>query len=144
MNRDSLLEREEEAWSALVGALEQVPPEQRGVEGVVPAWSAHDIVWHCAYCIAWATDVIERVGRGEPEPDMPEDEAAWDAEMLATGRGKSWDEAFEDLERNRLRIRSSLSALTDPPDLAVQWFIRDTFDHYEEHGAQIRAFLGLA
>jgi hypothetical protein len=144
MNRDTLLEREEQAWTNLARALEQIPPEQRGVEGVVPAWSAHDIVWHCAYCIAWATDVIERVGRGEPEPDMPEDEAAWDAEMLARGREMSWEEAFEDLERQRLQIRSSLSALSDPPDLAVQWFIRDTFDHYEEHGVQIRAFHGLA
>ena len=75
---------------------------------------------------------------------MPEDEAAWDAEVLARGRAKSWDEAFEDLERNRHRIRSSLSALSDPPELAVQWFIRDTFDHYDEHGSQIRAFHGLA
>lgn len=143
MNRDALLQREEEAWTALARALEQVSPDRRGAVGVVPGWSAHDILWHCVACVAWATDVIERVGRGEPEPDMPEDEAAWDAEVLATGRATSWDKAFDDLERNRHRIRSSLSVLDDPSDLAIQWFARDTFDHYDEHGAQIRAFHGL-
>jgi hypothetical protein len=143
MDRDKLLRREEEAWTVLARALERVPPDQRGAVGVVPGWSAHDILWHCAYCVAWASDVIERVGIGEPEPDMPEDEAAWDAEILATGRAKSWDEAFDDLQLNRHRIRSSLSALDDPTDLAVQWFTNDTFDHYDQHGAQIRAFHGL-
>jgi Mycothiol maleylpyruvate isomerase N-terminal domain len=143
LNRDTLLQREGEAWTAFARALEHVPPEQRGAVGVVPGWSAHDILSHCASCVAWASDVIERVGRGEPEPDMPEDEAAWDAEILATGRTKSWDEAFDDLELNRNRIRSSLSVLDDPPELAVKWFTNETFDHYDEHGAQIRAFHGL-
>jgi hypothetical protein len=30
-----------------------------------------------------------------------------------------------------------LDALTDP---AIEWFEDDTFDHYQEHGAQIRDF----
>jgi hypothetical protein len=53
----------------------------------------------------------------------------------------TWDIAFLRLEENRERVRTALSAFSEPPELAVQWFEDDTFDHYDEHGAQVRAFI---
>ncbi len=140
MDRDELLRREDEAWSELVDTMAAVPADRRQIAGAVPGWSIHDLVWHCAYWSAYAADVMERLQRGEPEPEEPQDEAAWDAEILATGRSMGWDETIGRLEQNRERARVALSAFADLPDLAVDWFTDDTFDHYEEHAAQIRAF----
>ena len=140
MDRDEMLRREEESWAGFLQAADATPADRRSVEGVVPGWSTHDLVWHCAYWTAWAGVVLERVMRGEPEPKQPEDEAAWDAEILAEGRAMGWDEAIRRAEENRGRVRSAFAAFDEPPELAVQWFTDDTFDHYEEHAEQIRAF----
>ena len=140
MGREELLKREDEAWLEFVDAFAAVPSDRREVEGVVPGWSVHDLVWHCAYWAGYAGDVIERIQRGEPEPEEREDEEAWDAEILAAGRGMSWGDAILRLEQNRERARVALSALGDLPEVAVDWFTDDTFDHYEEHAAEIRAF----
>jgi hypothetical protein len=142
MTLEELLLREDEAWATLANTFNAVPADRREIEGVVPGWSAHDLVWHCAYWVAWASDVLERLHRGEPEPKQPEDEDAWDAEVLGEGRSMSWDAAFGRLEENRARVREALSAFSEAPELAVQWFTDDTFDHYDEHGAQVRAFIG--
>jgi hypothetical protein len=140
VNREALLEREDEAWLAFAAALDAFPADRRGVEGVVPGWSAHDVVWHCAYWAAYAGDMIEVIGRGQPVPDQREDDDAWEAEILATGRGMSWDEVVARAEQGHDRARAALSAIEDPPDEAVQWFTDDTFGHYDEHAAEIRAF----
>jgi hypothetical protein len=142
MTLEELLLREGEAWATLANTFNAVPADRREIEGVVPGWSAHDLVWHCAYWVAWASDVLERLHRGEPEPKQPEDEDAWDAEVLGEGRSMSWDAAFGRLEENRARVREALSAFSEAPELAVQWFTDDTIDHYDEHGAQVRAFIG--
>jgi hypothetical protein len=137
MDREGSLTREEEAWLEFANALAAVPPQRRDVEGVVPGWSTHDLVWHCAYWADHAADVLERIHGGDPDPedtDLPE------AEILARGRSMSWDEVIRKAEESRERVRAALSAFDDPPELALRWFRDDTFDHYQEHAAQIRAF----
>jgi hypothetical protein len=140
MDREELLKREDEAWHELVDTLAAVPLDRRDVEGVVPGWSPHDLVWHCAYWAAYAGDVLDTLQRGEPEPEETEDRDALDAEILATGRGMSWDEATLRLEQSRERARAALSSFGELPALAVEWFEDDTLKHYEEHAAEIRTF----
>jgi hypothetical protein len=140
MDRDGMLQREEASWMGFREAIDATPAERRTIEGVVPGWSTHDLVWHCAYWTGWASDVLERLLRGEPEPDEPEDDDAWTAEILAEGRAMGWDEAIRRAEGNRSRVRAAMAAFDEPPELAVQWFTDDTFDHYEEHAAEIRVF----
>ena len=140
MDREELLKREDEAWHEFVDAFAAVPLDRRAVEGVVPGWSIHDLVWHCAYWAGYASDVLERIQRGEPEGDDREDDDAWVSEILTAGRGMSWEAVILQAEQNRERARAALSAFGDPPDKAVEWFTDDTFDHYEEHAAEIRAF----
>ena len=140
MDREELLKREDEAWHELVDALAAMPVSRRDIEGVVPGWSTHDLVWHCAYWAAYTSDVLDTLHRGEPEPAEAEDRDALDAEILATGREMNWDDAYLRLEQGRERARASLSAFDELPELAVEWFEDDTLKHYEEHAAEIREF----
>jgi len=137
MNVEELLQREETAWAQLADALAAVPPERREVEGVVPGWSVHDVAWHCVYWAGDAGEVLERILGGEPDPpdsDVP------DEEILATGRGMAWDEVLRHADLGRQRVRAAFSAFDDPPPKAIELFGDETFDHYDEHEAQIRAF----
>lgn len=137
MDRDDLLKREDDAWLEFVDVVAAVPPDRRDVEGVVPGWSVHDLVWHVAFWAGWAGEVLERIHRGEPDPGDPAED---EAEILRAGRGIGWDEAVLHAEQNRERARAALSSFGDLPEVAEEWFTDDTFDHYQEHTAQIRAF----
>jgi hypothetical protein len=137
MDREAMLTREDEAWREFADALASVPTNRREVEGVVPGWSTHDLVWHCAYWANVTGDVLERIRGGDPDPD---DRADPEAEILAQGRGLSWDEVVARAEQGRERARTALSAFDDIPERATTWFVEDTTEHFMEHEAQIRAF----
>jgi len=141
MNTEELLQREDQAWMAFVDAFAAVPEDQRGTEGVVPGWSTHDLVWHCGYWAGYVGDVLERIGRGEPAPEDQDWDAMNDA-VIQDGRGMSWDEIIVESERNRERARAGLQALSTVTDEAFEEFTGETFEHYEEHAAEIRAFTG--
>ena len=137
MDHEELLSRELASWAAFESAFGKVSPDRLEAEGVVPGWSVKDLVWHCAYWANVTGDVLERIRGGDPDPD---DRADPEAEILAQGRGLSWDEVVARAEQGRQRARTALSAFDDIPERAATWFVEDTAEHYEEHQAQIRAF----
>jgi hypothetical protein len=136
-DRDSLLQREDEAWRVLAEACEAVPAERRSTEGVVPGWSTHDMVFHCVFWADDAGDVLERIRDGDAEPNGFDGS---ESEILEAGRALTWDQVVQRAADARSRVRAALTAFDDAPSRAVEWFQDETFDHYEEHAAQIRAF----
>ena len=137
VDREALLKREDDAWLTFADIVGAMPPDRREAQGVVPGWSTHDLVWHCAYWAGYAGEMLERIRAGEQDPDdsdLPEDE------ILAAGRGMKWEEVILRAQQGRERVRTALLGFEDLPQPAIEWFQDDTFDHYEEHGAQIRAF----
>jgi hypothetical protein len=133
----ALLKREDEAWRSFAEEFAAVPAGLRDVEGVVPGWSVHDVIWHCAYWIDYAGQVLERILGGDPDPEDSEES---EAEILAAGRALSWDEIIDRADQGRRRVRAALDSFEQPPEQALEWFEDDTFDHYDEHAAQIHAF----
>jgi hypothetical protein len=139
MDREQLLQREDTAWSAFVDAFATVPEDRRDVEGAVPGWSVKDLVWHCGYWADYVGDYLERITAGQPEP--PDQD--WDQlnkMVIDDGRGMSWDEVIVASELGRDRARSALLAMPDVTDSAASEFTGETFEHYEEHAAEIQAF----
>jgi hypothetical protein len=136
---EELLEREDQAWGALVDAFSAVPEDRRSEPGVVPGWSVHDMVWHCGYWAGYVVDVLERIARGESGDDSLDWEGIND-EVVKEGRAMSWDEVVVGSERNRERVRDALRSLPSLTDEAIEEFRGETFEHYEEHTAEIRAF----
>lgn len=140
MNTEELLQREDQAWTAFVDAFAAVPDDRRDDEGVVPGWSTKDLVWHCGYWAGWVGDALEKIGRGDTLEDQN-----WDAmndAVIVEGRGMAWDEVIVQSEHNRERARAALRALATVTDAALEEFSGETFEHYEEHAAEIRAYIG--
>lgn len=140
MDREEMLGREDEAWRRFAEIVRAVPADRRDVEGVVPGWTVHHLVWHVGYWAGYAADVIERDRAGDTDLE-PADSELEEAEILATGRGMSWDEVVGRAEQGHARVRAAFSSSPNPGDTAVEWFRDDTFDHYDEHTAEISAFV---
>ena len=137
---EELLQKEDAAWSAFVDAFGSVPEDRRSDEGVVPGWSVHDLVWHCGFWAGYVADVLRKIARGEQTEDS-QDWDAFSAVVIQDGRGMSWDEIIVRSEQNRVQCREALEALPTLTDEAVDEFTGETFEHYEEHAAEIRAFI---
>jgi hypothetical protein len=108
---------------------------------VVPGWSVADLVWHCGY---WADDAarrIESIAADTPEPDDPE--ALWQKtndEVAQQSKAMSWDEVVTRSEAARKRIRTVVSSLPEIGPAAESEFSDETFEHYDEHTAEIERF----
>ena len=124
-----------------MAAVARVPQDRRTEPGVVPGWSVADLVWHCGY---WANDAarrIESMVAGKPEADDPE--AVWQKtndEVAEESKAMSWDEVITRSEAARERIRAVLSSLPEIRPAAESEFSDETFDHYDEHTAEIELF----
>jgi hypothetical protein len=140
MKRDDLLKREQAAWLELVATADAVPKDQRNVEGPVPGWSTHDLLWHVAFWADYTGNVLERIHGGDPDP---KEEDTDEDQIVRTGREMTWDQVIDRAEKGRTRVRAALGAFdAEPPQRAVEWVESDTINHYDEHAAQIRAFPG--
>jgi hypothetical protein len=141
MDRRELLNREATSWEALMAAVARVPEDRRAEPGVVPGWSVADLVWHCGYWVDDAARRIEAIAAGTPEADDPE--AVWQKtndEVAAQSKTMSWDEVFTRSEAARDRIRAVLSSLSEIRPAAESEFVDETFEHYDEHAAEIERF----
>lgn len=139
MDRDELLGREDEAWSAFVDAFAAVTEDRRDAPGAVPGWSVKDLVWHCGYWADYVGDLLERMTAGQPAPpDQDWDEV--NRLVMEDGRGMSWDEVVIAAERGRDRAREALIAMPEMSEAAGKEFADETFEHYDEHAAEITAF----
>jgi hypothetical protein len=139
MDREAMLEREQASWEAFVASVQALPDERRDELGVVPGWSAKDLAWHNGYWAGYVGDVLEAIaatGHGLPDQD-------WDGlndQVIVDGRSMSWDEIWSRSEANRARARAALEALPELTDDAVEEFTGETYEHYEEHTAEVLAF----
>jgi hypothetical protein len=145
---EELARKESEAWDAFLGVVSTVPADRRESEGVVPGWSVKDLVWHCAEWARFAGDHLEQMKDGTfVDPFAIGDDAHWDAvsqTMVDEARTMTWEEILAGAEVRRTRARAVWESLPAIDDAAAHWFGEETFDHYDQHAVEIRAFLALA
>jgi hypothetical protein len=141
MERQELLDREASSWEALLAAVARVPTDRRTEAGAVPGWSVADLVWHCGYWVDDAARRIELIAAGTPEPDEPE--SVWQKtndEIAEESKAMAWDDIVSRSEAARVRIRGALASLSEIPPAAESEFVEETFEHYDEHAAEIERF----
>lgn len=136
------------AWDDFQASYEGLSPAQLVIPDVVGHWSVRDILAHVT---TWERESIERlamVRRGEPVPSYEEryrDVDLFNARMTEAKRGLSLVEVQGQLAATHAELWAALEAFPDKEQAAglVQ---ADTWTHYPEHAASIRAWrnkLGL-
>jgi hypothetical protein len=144
MEPEELLARERASWEAFQSEVGRVPVDRRSVDGAVPGWSVKDLVWHCAYWAGFCADRIEARAAGDLSDPWDHDDAHWDAEndrVAQESKAMTWESVESKAGELRERARAALELAND--DDTLRWFAEETFEHYDEHAAEIARFATL-
>ena len=143
-------------WEALLAEVGEARLTEPGVEG---NWSLKDIIAHITYYETWAADNVMAFRRGEPRPQAEYKGLEMDernARIFERSRAKSLAEVLQESRNSFQRSIEAVTGLRDE-DLYDLEFTRasgadwtvfdllegDTFEHYNDHIASVRAWLKL-
>jgi uncharacterized protein (TIGR03083 family) len=148
-NRQRTLRRLEREWQALLEALRSVPDTDLTKAAVVQGWSVRDLIGHIA---AWDREFLKAApvilaGRRPPLYSATYGSLdAFNALIHESLAGTAPDELMAELNAGHQQV---IDAVEGFPDEALRGETRlkrrlrlDTYGHYREHAAQIRAWLG--
>jgi hypothetical protein len=139
--RADLLAREGSGWTDFADLAAGVPVEARDRPELRDGWSATGVLWHVGAWMERAAGKLEEIAAGTWEPE-PVDLDERNARLLAESRDVTWDLAWERLTEARARIRPAFERVPDLDEHARGYFVNDTIEHYEEHGADLRGVGG--
>ncbi len=142
-----MLDRIDSAWRDFEQSYAGLPDAGLLVHGVVDGWSVRDILAHVAVWDAYALTALPGILETGEHPrydyqDEPID--TFNARMTREKRGLSLDEVRAELGETHARLLAYLRSVP-PDDITVNTPFRerlgaDTWDHYPEHAAAIRAW----
>lgn len=135
-----LLVQTERRWQAWVDAVAGIPDE-RLAEPMTGHWTGKDLLGHVAFWEEWVIDECRRILAGEPnsEEDLdPLNQAQVDDHKQASA-------AEQKQYRHEAHARLMAFLATIPEDTpvfprlvkALEW---ETYKHYDEHAAEVRAW----
>jgi hypothetical protein len=139
MERDELLDREEQAWNAFVGEARRVPEHVRGHAGVVPGWSVNDLVFHAGKWAGVGADKLELLRNGE-KAEESDDWQSMNEAWAAQSKSMPYEQAMASAMQERERARRALLAMPAVDHAAESWFKEETTDHYLEHAQEIARY----
>jgi hypothetical protein len=143
-DREELAARERGSWEAFERAVNTVPASRRDEVGVVPGWTVQQLVWHVVGWVKIAAEQLQEMnGDDWAVPYQGEDDSAWQElndQLAVEAAAMSWDQVMIAAEVTRDR---ALEAFANAPDTqaAAEWFAEETFEHYDEHRAEIERWL---
>lgn len=147
MDRETLTEREAEAWTAFRAVVDGIDADRRETPGLnVEGWTVKDVLWHVAH---WWDDLAGtlaamRAGTYVPPPEDDEATDAENAQVLERSKRMTLADVERGVTEARDRMLAAWAALPAVDDAAGQEFVWETIDHYEEHLPGLRAFAGGA
>ncbi len=130
--------RVEASWAKLMDSIEGLPEPRMSEPGVAGDWSVKDVLGHVAYWEGRSIGTVERALTGEPEPEV----SAASVDSINDGvheerAGWSIEQALSELHGTHQRF---MAALRQHPGIDLDLIEGDTFEHYDEHAADIRAW----
>jgi len=138
-------------WQALREVVESLSDDELLEPGVVEVWSVKDLLGHMAFWADKAAADLAKVAAGHPdEIETPGGETAtneWNARESEARTLRSISEVRSEWQRSFEASKAALEAV-QPEQLEIEvkgWdmhtrFAEDTYRHYREHAAQIRAW----
>jgi hypothetical protein len=135
----ALLARIDEAWRNLFAALDDIPEERMSEAGVIGEWSLKDLFGHLAFWDENAVREIERALASLPRQDNEWQEMN-EADHAAR-RDRTLPEQRAAMHQAHATLVERLESVAGLEAAAIDASIRpDTYNHYEEHIADIRAW----
>ena len=138
---EETLAKIDRSWSALLEALEGIPRDKMEEPGVSGEWSVKDLIGHVAFWDTQAVESIHRRAAGEPAGQR--DWQAMNDRSAAAIRNRPLEDLKTQLVQTHQQMLDVLRTLppTDPMTADVCSFIpADTYQHYDDHAAEIRAW----
>ncbi len=129
------------SWTGLMDVIDGIPANRMDESGVSGEWSVKDLIGHIAFWDAQAMERVHRRAAGESVGEV-DWQAMNDREAEAI-RTRSLDAVKADLLQTHQQLLTLLRTLppTDPMTADVCAFVAgDTYEHYDEHAAEIRAW----
>ena len=135
--------QEAAAYQAFALAVAAVPIERREDPELPDGWSVKDVLWHVVYW--WRSGVTTflamHAGSYE-EPDTTDDDTdVTNARVLEESRGMSLADVEVTVTAARTTLLEAFAPVAIIPE-AVELFVSETTEHYEEHLPALRAFAG--
>jgi len=151
-SKADVLKSLDHSWNELRELIDSMSEPEMVEPGVVDDWSIKDLLGHMAFWADRAVTTLAEVkaGRGAavPGPETETELDEWNAREFAAREGKNLAQLREEWERAHEAARAAIEAFPeeklDEPfkdHTVVFSFGADTFAHYQEHAAQISAWL---
>jgi uncharacterized damage-inducible protein DinB len=132
-------EKIDAAWRDWLDALNSVPEARWTEPGVSGEWSIKDILGHIA---VWDNIAVQKLGRqaknaGEatPAPEKSADEI--NAETSAARKDRTVEQQRDEMQQSHANL---LHVLAGTEHVDGDQLAEDTWDHYSEHTAHVRAW----
>ena len=157
-DKADLLARIQREWSALMRAIEGLPPEQMSVPDA-GGWSIKD---NLAHLTAWEQLMLLHYLQGRPPHEAMQIEAATferldengtNAILFERNRNRSVAYVLDGLRRSHEQVLAFLGQMSfsdlmkprflDDPQArpVINWVIGNTYEHYQEHLHNIQAIV---
>lgn len=133
----------EQGWEQWQRALSRMPADRLADAVVCGEWTAKDLMGHIAVWDAVAIDKIREIQEGIPWQRVATDER--NAEEAQARAARSVDEQRAEMLMTHQRLLTALDGATALPGEKLSQIsdviAEDTWDHYEEHAAEIERWL---
>lgn len=134
--------REAAAWAGFERALSEVPRERWEETGVLEGWTAKEMLWHVAGWLDKCATKLEAMN-GETAGDAGLTTLTVDERnaVFADGaRGMHSDAVWTGLIAARERVRRAWDRLAEIDETAIRELADETYEHYDEHRADLERF----
>lgn len=133
----STIDRVQTSWQGFLDTIDGIPDDRLADPGVAGDWSVKDLLGHVAFWESRVVDRFDREARGEPHPDGGDDYEAINQEQHRLRAGQSVAEARDESQRTHAAL---VATLERTPSVDPDTIAGNTWDHYDEHIADIRAW----
>lgn len=135
MTKDEILGQIDRSWAGLQAALNGVPKERLSEPNIVGQWSIKDVLGHVAFWDRYSADGAALRLAGAPDRGEADWQALNDTDAAAKAE---WDvdRILTELDAAHAALLAGYRAL---PTLDADE-IKEDWEHYDEHGAEVRTW----
>ena len=157
VDKTSILNEMSISYAALEEILTTLDKTQYFTEGVIPGWSIKDILAHIASwhhrLLMWLDAAVRNEEPTISGPDNVEEMDALNAQFYQKNKSRPLDEVLADFLTTHQQIMDIVQAMPEDDLMSPHRFAwsqgkplwhfiaGDTFEHYQEHLAQIQEWL---